>query len=1072
MKNMCKLLILSALLLCHSYVSAAIPIHTPIPESFSVEQSKITVKGLVVDKVTGESLPSVAIMIKGKSTGTITDVDGRFSIDVPDRNAILVFTYISYKSKEVSVAKQQGFMKVSLEEDVKLLDEAVVIGYQSVAKRKVHGAVTSVRAKDLEAITAPSLDIMLQGAVPGLNVQTFSGEPGGRSTFTIRGNTEISSSDLTSTPLIVLDGVPVDPSVVGYSASNTNFLSNINPNDVESLDFLKDAAAAAIYGSKAANGVLIITTKRGQEGKPRVSFNGRFGVVTKPVTPDIYLGAAERRAKLDRMGIYGNEANLEGTPQILTDSLNPMFNNATNWFDLFYRNGMVHDYNLTVSGGDERSNYRIGGGFYKEEGTIVGTGFQRFSFTGNFGNKIGDRLELNTSVSYNTNQREPIPGGNSADNAIGMDIANMPSTLLQLTDIDRNRMLGSFEQSIYDNSDDMIRLSEQASFDFIKGKVLSFNTQLSYTKSTSRLDRSEPSTANIDRKSFALSENYQTTTWSVENFFTFNKVFGKHQIMALLGQSAEGIKAKGSRMRGDYLSSDYIHVVNGVSKDNLTASSSLEEATAASFFGRASYIFKDRYSISSSIRTDGSSRFGPDRRWGTFPTASGFWIVSEEPFMKNIKHVVSLLKLRGSWGKSGSLPSGYYGHHNRYMAAGSTYDGGGAIIPNFAEGIAQKELTWEETQEWDFGLDLEFLDGRFTVLADVYNKEKHGIFYSFTLPKTSGYENYFTNAVAVRNAGVELALVARLLPRTSKLQWNVNGNISYNKNQIMQLPEGNKTVIADDKRYLMVGQPINTFRLSNYQGVFITDDMVPFDPYTGLKYKNEAGKIYQGGWAFYEDVDQDNQYVSWKDKKPLGDPNPKFTGGLSTNLSYGPWSLFVQTSFTLGRDIMNTQLANSFSPISAQYGADEEGVGFSGGPGADYSNPAVGHWYYAEDFVARRMMINYSRFSFWQKPGDQADFPSLSQYHNNNNFVSNSSLFLENGSYLKLNTIMLSYNVEALRKWGINNARLSLTAENVAIWKSKNTLAADPSNVTPDGYYTGNGYGLPRKFTIGLMFDF
>ena len=263
---------------------------------------------------------------------------------------------------------------------------------------------------------------MLQGAVPGVNIQTFSGEPGGRNTFTVRGNTEVSSADLTSSPLIVLDGVPVDPSVVGYSASSANFLSNINPNDILTLDFLKDAAAAAIYGSKAANGVLIITTKRGKEGKPRISFNGRFGIVTKPVTPKIYMGAAERRAKLDQMAIYGNENNLEATPQILTDSINPMFNNATNWFDLFYKNGVVHDYNLTVSGGDEKANYRIGGGYYKEEGTIIGTGFERFSFTGNFVNKVGSRLELNTSVAYNVNQREPVPGGNSVNNAIGMDI--------------------------------------------------------------------------------------------------------------------------------------------------------------------------------------------------------------------------------------------------------------------------------------------------------------------------------------------------------------------------------------------------------------------------------------------------------------------------------------------------------------------------------------------------------------------------------------------------------------------------------------------------------------------------
>lgn len=1069
MRNMFFVLLFGAFV-CQTQLSAAIPITEPEPAPESVLQKGITITGVVVDKTTGETLPSVAVMVKGTTTGTATDINGKFSIKVPSRKSVLVFSYVSFEKQEVTVG-DRNFIKVELKENVQMLEEAVVVGYQSVARRNVHGAVTSVKADDLKGITAPSIDVMLQGAVPGVNIQTFSGEPGGRNTFTVRGNTEVSSADLTSSPLIVLDGVPVDPSVVGYSASSANFLSNINPNDILTLDFLKDAAAAAIYGSKAANGVLIITTKKGKEGKPRVSFNGRFGVATKPVTPKIYIGAAERRAKLEQMAIYGSEANLEATPQILTDSLNPMFNNANNWFDLYYRNGIIHDYNVSISGGDANSNYRIGGGYYKEEGTIIGTGFERFSFTGNFVNKVGKRWEFNTSIAYNMNQREPVPSGNSSTNAIGMDVSNMPSTLLMLTDIDRATMLGSFQQGIYDNSDDMIRLSELVTFDILKDKVLSYNGQFSYVKTGSRLDKSEPSTSNIDKRNSALSDNRQTTTWTVENYLTFNKLFGDHSVMALLGQSAEGITNKNSYMYGQYLSSDYIHVVNGVSPDNLTAYSGVEEATLASFYARATYMFKDRYSISSSVRADGSSRFGSANRWGIFPTVSAFWILSDEPFMEDLKETISLLKLRGSWGKSGSLPGGFYGHYNRYQAAGSTYDGGGAIIPNFYDGIAQKDLSWEETREWDLGLDLELWKGRLTFMADVYNKEKHGIFYSLALPKTSGYERYFTNGVAVRNAGVELSMVSRILPATSKLQWTLNANISYNQNTIMSLPDGNRTII-DGNRLLMVGHPINTFYLNQYNGIYLSEDDIPFDPYTGQPYKNEGGKPVQVGWADYEDVDGDYQYVSYKDRKPVGDPNPKWVGGLSTNLTYGPWSLFLQGSFTFGRDIMNTQLAKTLAPIAAQWGADEEGHGFSSGAGSNYTDPSLGHWYYAEDFTARRMMVNLDGISFWERPGDNPDFPSRSPYIAASNFVEGSSEFLENGSYFKLNTIMLSYNIDALNKWGISNARLSLTAENVAIIKSKNTLAADPSNVSPDGYYSGNGYGLPRKFTIGLMFDF
>lgn len=1067
MRNMFFVLLFGALV-CQTQLSAAIPITEPEPAPENVLQKGITITGVVVDKATGETLPSVAVMVKGTTTGTATDLDGKFTIKVPSKKSVLVFSYVSFEKQEVTVG-DRNFIKVELKENVQMLEEAVVVGYQSVARRNVHGAVTSVKADDLKGITAPSIDVMLQGAVPGVNIQTFSGEPGGRNTFTVRGNTEVSSADLTSSPLIVLDGVPVDPSVVGYSASSANFLSNINPNDILTLDFLKDAAAAAIYGSKAANGVLIITTKKGKEGKPRISFNGRFGVATKPVTPDIYMGAAERRAKLQQMAIYGSEANLEATPQILTDSVNPMFNNATNWFDLFYRNGIIHDYNISIAGGDANSNYRIGGGYYKEEGTIIGTGFERFSFSGNFVNKVGSRWEFNTSVAYNVTQREPVPSGNSATSAIGMDIANMPSTLLLLTDVDKESMLSPYKNAIYDNGDDMFRISELLTYDIIKNKVLSWNTQFSYVKTGSRLDRSSPSTTNIDKMSYASSDSRETSTWNIENYLTFNKIFGDHSVMALLGQSAEGITSKWNWIYGSYLSSDYIHVVNGVSKDNLSASSGIDESTTASFYARATYMFKNRYSISSSIRTDGSSRFGTNNRWGVFPTVSGFWILSDEPFMEDWRETVSLLKLRASWGKSGSQPGGFYGYYNRYQAASTTYDGNGAIIPNFYDGIAQKDLTWEETREWDLGLDLELWKGRLTFMADVYNKEKHGIFYSLVLPRTSGYERYFTNGVAVRNAGVELSVVSRILPPTSKLQWTLNANISYNQNTIMQLPDGNKSIV-EGNRILMVGHPINTYYLVKCDGVYLSEEQIPYDKYTGQRYHFATGQEMQVGWANYVDMDQDGVYNGDKDKTPIGDPNPKWVGGVSTNLTYGPWSLFVQGSFTLGRDIFNSQFQRMMSPLVAQWGADEENMPF--GTGGDRLKPELGNWYYAEDFVARRMLVNLDGVTFWERPGDNPDFPSRSQYISGDNFVAVSSGFLENGSYFKLNTIMLSYNIDKLRRWGINNARISVTAENVAIIKSKNTLAADPSNVSADGYYTGNGYGLPRKFTIGLMFDF
>lgn len=1065
MKNLYLLFVLGAFLY-HSQLSATIPINDLKPVSEAVAQETITITGLVVDKSTGEALPSVAVMVKGTSIGTVTDVDGKFSIKVPDRKATLVFTFVSFQKKEIVVG-DKNFIRVTLEENVQMLDEAVVIGYQSVAKRKVHGSVTSIKKEDLEGITAPSIDVMLQGHVPGLNVQILSGEPGGRNTFTIRGNTEISNSDLSSMPLIVLNGIPVDPAVVGFDINSVNPFAGINPNDIESIDFLKDAAAAAIFGSKAANGVVIITTKRGKEGKPQVSFNGRFGVLTKPVTPKIVTGARERWAKLDRMQTYGSEENLGGTPQILTDSINPMFNNSTQWFDLFYKNAIVQDYNVSIAGGDLNSNYRFGAGYYNEQGTLKGTGFDRFSFNGVFQNKVGDRLEFNTNVDYSLTKRKPTPGGNASTAAIGINIADMPSSLLMLTDVDKDIMLGTYNQSVNENSQDNIKLSERIVLDIIKDRVLSFESLLSYSKSFDKSDYFEPSTANVDRKSKASSSASHSTNWTVTNNLTLNKVFGDHSFLGLLGQSAEGLVFKGNSVAGEYLPSDLIHVVQGVKQDYLSGSSWKEEATMASFFARLIYIYKDRYSISGSWRRDGSSRFGSGCKWGDFPTIAGYWIASEEPFMKGLKDKISLLKLRASWGRSGSLPSGFYGHYNRYQSTSTSYDGAAGIEPIFGDGIAQTDLSWEESKEWNFGLDLELLNGRFSFIADIYNKEKHGIFYSFDLPATIGYEKFYTNGVSVRNSGLEMMLTARILPKKSKLQWNINANASMNRNKIMKLPDGNRTVINGNK-YLMVGQPLNIFRMVEYNGVFSTADQIPFDPYTGERYKS-LYQAFSAGDAYYSDIDKDNVFTSYKDLKQIGDPNPKWTGGLGTNLTYGPWSLMIQSTFTLGRDIINDQLAKGLRTLSIG-GVDEEGNGFSGNQ-ANFNDPSKGTWYYHEDYMARRMLLDFGGMQFWEKEGDVTKYPSFSYYTRVENFIGDSSMFLENGAYWKLNTIMLSYSTR-LPQFGINYLTLSFTAENVAILKSKNTKAADPSLVSVDGHYTGNGYGLPRRFTFGLSFNF
>lgn len=1021
--------------------------------------NKVTVQGQVFEE-DGNTVVGATVKVRGKAQGVITDLDGKFDITV-SKGDVLEISFLGLATEEV-VVKNQTNLKITLRSTAQSLDQVVVIGYQSVTKKNVHGAVTSIRTEELKGVTAPSVDAMLQGMIPGLNIQTMTGEPGGRNTFSIRGNNSVLDKDAVSSPLFVLDGVPVDASVVGYSASSTNFLTNINPNDIESIDILKDASSASIYGSRAANGVVLITTKKGKSGATKVSFNGRFGIALKPNLPKVYTGASERRRRLEMLGANATWLSQSQLPIMLTDSLNPAFNNNTDWYDLFYRTAPTQDYNVSLSGGNESMSYRIGGGYFDQQGTMKGTGYNRFSFTGNIINNLGKRLTFNTNVSYTKGARESLPG-NAVTNAINTGFSDMPSSLLRLTDVDKMRYIGGYTSIRNENSDETFRLSE-----FINLRIfdwLIFNSLSSYDSYNSRLDRFSPASISSISKSEASAQADKAESMNFENYFNIDKVFKDHHITSVLGISASKTKNYSAYAGGSYIPSDLIQVVSGVPQAYKEASSDFYESSLVGLFARAQYYYKDRYSIFASIRRDGSSKLAKDKRWGIFPSFGAFWTFSDEPFMESIKKVLSFGKLRVSYGQSGNQPSGNpYGYYNRYAVIG-TYGGATSIAPNFADGVAQRDLTWESTKEVNIGLDLEFLDGRFFFQTDFYNKDIDDLFYNLKMPNTSGYDNYNTNAVGVRNRGVEFMLRTNILsPRLKDWRWSVTLTAAYNKNMITKLPFNNRTIIDGD-RVLTVGRPINQFYLAIYEGVYATDADVPVNPYTGEVYVAENGKPYKAGDAKLKDIDGNYKWVSYQDKMPVGDPNPKWTGGLSSSLTWKDLTLDIHCSFTAKRDVLNQSLSRTLAALNTPYGVNEEGIGFS-----TYGYDT--HWAGPQDFASRRMLVYIDNLNFWTKPGDKADYPNLSMYRNVANFMPQTTMFLEDGSYFKVNTIMLSYNVPGVRKYKVNNLRLSLTAENLFIITAKGCHIPDPQNVSVDGYYSGNGYGLPCLLTFGVLLDF
>lgn len=1022
-------------------------------------KTSLMVKGSVWDE-NGESVIGATIRVRGKSIGTVTDIDGNFSISVPE-GTMLEVSYLGFKTKEVLV-KDKKALKIILESKAESLDQVVVIGYQSVAKKNIHGAVTSIRTEDMKTVTAPSIDAMLQGMVPGLNIQMTSGEPGGRNTFNVRGNNSVLDKDAISSPLFVLDGVPVDASIVGYSASSTNFLTNINPADIESIDILKDASSASIYGSRAANGVVLIKTKRGKAGKTKVSFNGRYGIAMKPTLPKVYAGTAERRRRLEMLGANATWLSQSQLPLVLTDSLNPAFNNNQDWYDLFYREAATQDYNVALSGGSEAMSYRIGGGYFDQEGTMNGTEFSRFSFTGNVVNNIGKRLSFNTNFSYSLGSRQSLPG-NVVTEAINTGFGDMPSSLLYLSEEDKLRYVGGYTSVRNDNSDETLRLSE-----FINLRIfdwLNLSSLSSYDSYNSRVDRFNPASISSISRSEASAEANRAVSLNFENYLNFDKTFKDHHLTGVMGISASKTLNYSSFAGGSYIPSDLIQVVSGVPQSYKDARSDFYEASMVGLFARAQYYYKDRYSVFASVRRDGSSRLAKNQRWGIFPSFGAFWTLSEEPFMKHIKEVLSFAKFRVSYGQSGKQPTGSpYGYYSRYSVAG-TYDGETAITPNFFDGAAQRDLTWESTEELNIGLDLEFLNGRFFFQTDFYKKDINDLFFTLDMPNTSGYDAYNTNAVGVRNRGVEFMLRANILPSTMKdWSWSVTLTAAYNKNMVTKLPFNNRSIIAGD-RVLTVGRPINQFYLGIYDGVYATDADVPINPYTGETYVAENGKPYKAGDAILRDIDGNYKWVSYQDKTAVGDPNPKWTGGLSTSLTWKDLTLDVNCSFTAKRDVMNQSLARTLAALNTPYGANEEGVGFS-----TYGYNT--HWAGPQDFASRRMMVYIDNLDFWTKPGDVAQYPNISMYRDVVNFMPKTTMFLESGSYFKVNSMMLSYRIPGLKKWNIDNLRVSVTAENLFIITAKGSHIPDPQNVSPDGYYTGNGYGVPRLVTFGVQLDF
>ena len=1054
------------------------------PAVNSQQPLKKEVSGRVID-AKGQSIPGATVMIKGTTIGISTDQDGQFKLTVPADAKILVFSFVGMKTQEVNIEGKNKF-NIQLKDETVGVDEVVVMGYTRQNRRDISSAVASVDMKSLESNPSASLISMLAGQAAGVQTISRSGTPGaGGGGLVIRGNTSLSASDGVegiSNPLYIVDGIPMSlQDLAGFDVSQNDFLSTLNPNEIKSINILKDAAATAIYGSRGANGVVVINTKRGVSGEPRFTSNVTYGVNLAPEKLQVYIGQAERDEKINLIGetmknLFGDQAQIdvrngleiEGymLPSVLTDKYNPAFNNAYDYQKMFYQSGITQNYDLSMDGGSEKSSYRIGLGHYDEKGVLVGYGFKRTTLNASLVNDIGKHLHNDFSARFSYLDRQG--GLNSYMKAMPTNPINLPSSLFYRTPDELKRLSGELGDAYNKNKTYSLSLSDAFRIKFTDN--LSLDTQGSLSLNFGSNDYFIPSTARADNKSYGQSQSSLSSTLNSNSVLNYHKEFNDHKITALAGTEINEDTQQMSWIQADNGTSDYLKVIQGFQKENINGYSNIVTTNMLSYFASGSYGYKERYQVEGIIRRDASSRFGANNKWATFPSVKAHWVFSKEPWLQGASGWLDFGKLRVSYGSSGSIAGDPLLQYNSLISIDNigagmndiyrdkmdvkTYGGQTVLISDFNR-VSNKGLSWSKSKEVNYGIDLELFNKRVFITGDVYSKYISGMVYTSYLPQHLGFTSIQSNLVDMINSGYELSMTGYICPRTSDFQWEWTLNLSKNNSKIAKLGNGGRDYINGDYAFV-VGKPAFQYYTYEYTGTLNSFNDLPVNPVTGNAlqyYGGDAGlalglqgKIFPG-MPLFTDVNGDYQIDAadyGNDKKiiPNKSPEPKIMGGLHTTIRYKNFSLRAQSSFAFGHYIFNTTLQEQLSK---------------------YDNV---------DQFFTSALYKTDDSKFWKSPGDKSYYPMRYISYSDGGSVRafrKSSMFLEKGDYWSLDNVTLSYNVpkNILSNFKIRGLNFYATARNVFMWKASGVL--DPRTVSKTGYYNGDGYPLSSSFIFGLQ---
>ena len=1056
-----------------------------------IQQATKKITGTVVD-ASGPVI-GASVVVKGTSNGVATDFDGRFTLNA-NPGQTLVITYIGYTTKEVKVTASQTNYKITIEEDKQLLDEVVVVGYGTMKKSDLAGASATMDEKAIKGSNITNIDQSFQGRVTGVTAVQTSGAPGSSSSIRVRGQATINAG---AEPLYVVDGVIMQgggnsgadfglgDALGNGSVSTVSPLSTINPSDIVSMEILKDASATAIYGAQGANGVVLITTKRGKAGEAKFTYDGSVSVQRQTKRLDM-LNLREFAEYYNDMAQQGEISKPDETysdPSIL--------GKGTNWQDAVFRTAWQHQHQVSAQGGTETVKYFISGGLMNQQGTIIGSNFKRFSTRVNLDAQLKKWLKLGLNASF-TSTDENLKLADSDEGIINYSLTTPPD--IQIYDINGGYSHVSKEGFTSPNPialammDEILlgrkKLNGSVFADVTPIEHLTWHAELGFDIGSSKGETYEPmvnlGTWNRSSNESRVQKN-SNTFWALKNYITYANTFGKHSITAMVGQEAWESKYDYLSLQNNNLPNDEVHnpaLGAGEPKTGYGFGSS----SMASFFTRETYNYADRYLVTYTFRYDGSSNFGPNKRWAGFHSVAGAWRFTNEAFMKNVKWL-SNGKLRLGWGQTGNSNIGGY----KWGSAMSTMETGLGLSYRPAN-LKNLDIKWETQEQINVGLDLGFLNGRIAVTADWYKKVSKDMLMQLTLPSIMGTSGNGSSALAapygnygdIENTGFEFELKTRPI-ETKDFSWQSDFQISFNKNKLKSL--SGSTALTGYGQWTDVvsrsvpGESLYNFYGYEVEGIYQSFEDILNSPVNTLQQNNPIVTNADGtkSWSTdptkynpknttyvgdikYKDVNGDG-VIDENDKTNIGSPLPKFTFGWNNTFVYKNFDLNIFINGSVGNKVgnyMKMKLTHMNSPWSNQIADVQNRTRLQPKDGV-YSD----YWYNDISNVITTGVSSLPRAAI-NDPNDNDAW---------------SSRYIEDGSYVRLKAITLGYTFDTklIKKLGLTNLRLTLNATNLLTITGYDGY--DPeigvSTASNNVYGLDNGrYPSPTSVTLGVNVSF